>query len=73
VYVDRGQLVGRRLKDVALVMGLHEFSPVGGRPAGRRDRRRFERFAEVCHNLPDRAWLGDERDEQLAALCRGST
>ena len=26
----------RRLKDVAVVMDLHEFAPVGGRPAGGR-------------------------------------
>ena len=30
--VDRGQLVGRFLNDVAIVMDLHEFAPVGGRP-----------------------------------------
>ena len=35
----------RRLKDVAVVVHLHEFAPVGGRPASGRDRRRFERFA----------------------------
>ena len=49
--VDRGQFVGLRLKDVAVVVDLDELSPVGGRHAGRRDWRRFERFAEV------RSWL----------------
>jgi hypothetical protein len=51
VDVDRGQLVVRRLKDVVVVMDLDEFAPVGGRPAGARDRRRFERFAEVGEGL----------------------
>jgi hypothetical protein len=60
VDIDRGQLVRRRLKDVAVVMELHEFAPVGRRAAGRRKRRRLERFAEVGQNLPDRPWFGDE-------------
>ena len=30
--VDRGQFVGRGLKDVAIIMDLHELAPVGGRP-----------------------------------------
>jgi hypothetical protein len=47
VDVDRGQLVGRRLKDIAIVMDLHELTPVGGRAPGRRDGRRLERLAEV--------------------------
>ena len=34
----------RRLEDVAIVMDLHELAPVGGRAAGRRHRRRLERF-----------------------------
>ena len=33
---------------------LHEFAPVGGRPASGRDRRRFERFAEVGEGLTSR-------------------
>ena len=31
VDVDRGQFVGRGLKDFAIVMDLHELAPVGGR------------------------------------------
>jgi hypothetical protein len=31
ISVDRGQLVWRGLKDVAIVMDLHELAPVGGR------------------------------------------
>ena len=57
------QLVGRFLKDVALVMDLHVFAPVGGRLANWRDWRRCERFTEVGENRPDRPRLGDERDE----------
>ena len=52
--VDRGQLVRRRLKDVAVVMRLDELAPVGGRPASGRDGRRFERFAEMCQWLTSR-------------------
>ena len=55
--VDRGQLVGRGLKDVAVVMGLHELAPVGGWAAGGRDGRRCERFTQVGENLPDRPRL----------------
>jgi hypothetical protein len=33
--VDRRQLVGRRLKDVAVVMDLDELAPVGGWAAGK--------------------------------------
>jgi hypothetical protein len=47
VDVDRGQLVWRRSKDVAIVMDLHEIGPVGGRTTGGRDGRRFEQFVEV--------------------------
>jgi hypothetical protein len=68
VDVDVGQLVRRRLKDVAVVMHLHEFAPVGGRPTSGRDRRRFERFAEVREDLPDRPRIGNERDAARWAL-----
>ena len=60
----------RRLKDVAVVMRLDELAPVGGRPASGRDRRRFERFAEVGENLPDRSGLRDERDQPDVAAAR---
>jgi len=60
----------RRLEDVAVVVHLHKFAPVGGRPAGGRDGRRFERFAEVREDLPDRPGLGDERDEPDVAAAR---
>ena len=42
VDVDRGQLVGRGLKDVAVVMGLHDLAPVGRWAPGGRDGRRLE-------------------------------
>ena len=54
VDVDRGQLVGRGLKDVAVVMDLHELAPVGGWATSGRDGRRLEWFAEVCENLTSR-------------------
>jgi len=63
VDVDHGQLIGRRLEDVAVVMDLDELAPVGGWAAGGCDRWWLERFAEVGQNLADRARLGDERDE----------
>jgi hypothetical protein len=47
VDVDCGQLIRRRLKDVAIIRDLHELAPVGGRAAGGRDRRRFEWFAAL--------------------------
>jgi len=62
VDVDRGQLVWRRLKDVAIVMDLHEIGPVGGRPPGGRHWRRFEWFTQVREDFADGPWVGDERD-----------
>ena len=38
-------------------MHLDKFVPFGGRPASGRDGRRFERFAEVGENLPNRPRL----------------
>ena len=54
VDVDRGQLVGRGLKDVAVVMGLHELAPVGRWATSGRAGRRLEWFAEVCEELTSR-------------------
>ena len=51
-------------------MGLHELAPVGRWPAGWRDGWRLERFAEVCQELPDRRWVGDERDQPDVAAAR---
>ena len=71
VNIDRGQFVGRGLKDVAVVMSLDELAPVGGRAPGRRDWWRLERFAEMCQDLPDRARIGDECDQpDIAAAVR---
>ena len=53
--------------DVAVVVDLHKLDPVGRRTTGGRDGRRLERFAEVCHYLPDRPRIGDERDESDVA------
>ena len=59
------------MEDVAIVMKLHEFAPVGGRPASGRDRRRFERFAKMREDFLDRPWLRDERDQpDVAAAVR---
>ena len=58
VDVDHGQeSLSVALKDVAVVMGLHELAPVGGRATSGRDGRRLEWFAEVCENLSDRPRL----------------
>ena len=71
VDVDRGQFVGRRLSPIAFVVDLHELSPVGRWATGGRDGRWFERFAEMCQDLPDRPWLGDERDQLGVATTPG--
>jgi elongation factor G len=52
VDVDHGQLLGRRLNRFAVVMSLDKLAPVGGRAAGGRHRRRFERFAQVGEEFP---------------------
>ena len=62
----------RRLKDVAVVMRLDEFAPVGGRAPGRRDGGRRERFAEVRENLPNRPWIRDERNQPDVAATVGA-
>ena len=61
--VDHGQFVYPCLKDVALVRGLDELAPVGGRASSRCERRRLERFAQVRQDLPDRPRLRNERDQ----------
>ena len=70
VDVDRGQLVRRRLEDIAGVMDLDELTPVGGRPARGRDRRQLERFTEVRQDLPNRTGLRDEGKEPDVATAR---
>ena len=65
--VDHGQFVGRRLSHVAFVVDLHEVSPVGRWATGGRDGWWFERFAEMCKDLPDRPRIGNERDESDVA------
>jgi bifunctional enzyme CysN/CysC len=65
VDVDCGQLVWRRLKDVAFIMDLHELAPVGGRAAGGRHRRRFEWFAHVREDLSDGPRFGETFDGEL--------
>ncbi len=46
--VDHGQLVGRCLDDVAVVVHCDEFAEVGGRPAARR-----EGFTPVREDFPE--------------------
>ena len=59
------------MKDVAIVMDLHELAPVGGRATSGRHRRRFERFAKMRKDFPDRPRLRDERDQpDVAAAVR---
>jgi len=79
VDVDRSQLVGRRLKEVPVVVHLLELSPVGGRPASGREQRRFKRFAEVGEGLTShgRSHPGFSRlrtsGSKGAGSCRPST
>jgi hypothetical protein len=61
VDIDRGQFVGRHLNRLAVVMSLDELAPVGGRASGRCERRRLERLAQVCQDLPNRVRLADRR------------
>ena len=49
----------RRLKDVALVMDLHELAPVGERATSGRQRWRLERFAKMREDFPDRPRIAD--------------
>jgi len=53
-------------------MDLHELSPVGRRATGRRDGRRFEGFAKMGQDLPNRPWLRDERDQPNVATTTGA-
>jgi len=71
VDVDRGQLVGRGLKDRPVVVRLDELAPVGRWAASRRERRRLERLSQMCEDLPDRPRLGDEGNQSdVAAAVR---
>ena len=73
VDVDRRRLVKRRLNRVAVMMHLDELAPVGGPAPGGRDGRRFKRLAESLEDFPNRARLGDERDESDVAAAPGGT
>jgi hypothetical protein len=58
------------LKDVAVVMDLHELAPGGGRASSGREGRRLEWFTQVCEDLPDRLRIRDERDQPDVAAAR---
>ena len=47
----------RRLKDVAVVLGLNELVPVGRRAPRGCDWWWLERFAKMGQDLPDRPWF----------------
>ena len=64
--IDVGQLVYPSLKDCPVESGPARALP-SRRATGGRDGRRLERFAQVCQDLPDRPWLGNERDESDVA------
>ncbi len=57
-------------KDRPVVVRLDELAPVGRWAASGRERRRFDRFSQMCENLPDRPWLRDERDEPDVTAAR---
>lgn len=71
--VDRGQLVRRHLSGLALVVRLHELSPVGQQDASRRDWQRFERFDQMGQNLPDWLRLADKKSVTTGGYqeCKG--
>ena len=52
-----GRKVYPSLKDVAVVLGLNELVPVGGRAPRGCDWWRLERFAKMREDLPDRPRL----------------
>jgi hypothetical protein len=54
VNIDHGQLVYPSLNRFAIVMDLHELTPVGRWATSGRHRWRLERIAEVCENLTSR-------------------
>ena len=64
VDVDHWQIVGRGLKDVAIVMDLHELAPVGGRATSGRQRWRLERFAKMREDFPDRPRIAGEEERR---------
>jgi hypothetical protein len=66
VDVDCGQLVYPSLQDVLVVVDLHEFSPVGGRPTSGRHRRRF-RFTQAMPSCPSPACEPPVRREPAPA------
>jgi prepilin-type processing-associated H-X9-DG protein len=72
VDVDHGEVVGRGLDDVSIVMRLDELGPVDGRATGGSERGRFEGLAEVRENLPDGGRVGDEGDEADVTAARGA-
>ena len=61
--IDRWQFIGRDLDDLYVVIGLHEFAPVGWRAASGRGGWRFERLAKMREILTDWPWIGGEGDE----------
>lgn len=56
-------LGGRRLEDVAIVVGLNELALVSRWATGSRAGRRSVRFVDACRNVLDQLWFGDERDQ----------
>lgn len=62
--VGHGQLVGRRLKNVAFVVGLRELTPIGRRATGEGDGGGFERFAEVYQDRPYGPRCPDESETE---------
>ena len=65
-----GRSSGEAWKTARSKVDLHELAPVSGRATSGRHRRRFERFVEVCQDLPDRPRFGDERDQSDVTAAR---
>jgi len=55
VDIDHGQLIGRRLEDVAIVVDLDELAPVGGRAAPAAGPRRLPMFPMASAVTPFRS------------------
>ncbi len=73
VDVDHGDLVGRSLDAISVVMGLDELGPVSRWPSGRRHRRWLQRLPDMGEDSSDWPRIDEECDEPDIATTRTGT